>query len=157
MACPICGANCKCRKRGPMGLCCSCHRHKVNGAFLEKGSTELRDWRVQHGYPENPEPKALPNRRQRDPLRLLTRARSHVMREAMRYAAELGDVWRHGASLAYCTLNHISRSEPPCDWCGMFLDGKFQWRELPNDPHARAQEIANRTGRIVTVITEKLL
>jgi hypothetical protein len=29
MKCPICGANCKCQKRGPEGLCCSCHRHKV--------------------------------------------------------------------------------------------------------------------------------
>jgi len=29
MACPICGANCKCRKRGPGGLCCSCHKHKA--------------------------------------------------------------------------------------------------------------------------------
>lgn len=28
MACPICGANCKCRKRGVGGVCCSCHRHK---------------------------------------------------------------------------------------------------------------------------------
>jgi hypothetical protein len=32
--CPICGANCKCRKRGPGGLCCSCHRHKPR-AILE--------------------------------------------------------------------------------------------------------------------------
>jgi len=29
MSCPICGANCKCRKRGPGGLCCDCHRHKA--------------------------------------------------------------------------------------------------------------------------------
>ena len=29
MSCPICGANCKCKKRGPDGMCCSCHRHKV--------------------------------------------------------------------------------------------------------------------------------
>lgn len=29
MPCPICGANCRCRKRGPDGMCCSCHRHKV--------------------------------------------------------------------------------------------------------------------------------
>lgn len=28
MSCPICGANCRCRKRGPGGICCSCHRHK---------------------------------------------------------------------------------------------------------------------------------
>jgi hypothetical protein len=28
MACPICGAKCKCRKAGPGGLCCSCHKHK---------------------------------------------------------------------------------------------------------------------------------
>jgi len=31
MACPICGANCRCRKKGPQGLCCSCHRHKPRG------------------------------------------------------------------------------------------------------------------------------
>lgn len=29
MKCPICGANCRCRNRGPGGICCSCHRHKV--------------------------------------------------------------------------------------------------------------------------------
>lgn len=29
MPCPICGANCRCRNRGPGGICCSCHRHKV--------------------------------------------------------------------------------------------------------------------------------
>jgi hypothetical protein len=29
MSCPICGANCRCRKRGPNGLCCGCHRHKA--------------------------------------------------------------------------------------------------------------------------------
>jgi hypothetical protein len=29
MSCPICGANCRCQKRGPGGICCSCHKHKV--------------------------------------------------------------------------------------------------------------------------------
>jgi hypothetical protein len=28
MACQICGARCMCKKRGPSGLCCGCHRHK---------------------------------------------------------------------------------------------------------------------------------
>ncbi len=28
MSCPICGANCRCRARGPGGICCSCHKHK---------------------------------------------------------------------------------------------------------------------------------
>jgi len=32
MACPICGAHCRCRNAGPSGLCCSCHRHKPRGA-----------------------------------------------------------------------------------------------------------------------------
>lgn len=31
MSCPICGADCRCRNRGPGGICCSCHRHKVRG------------------------------------------------------------------------------------------------------------------------------
>jgi len=35
MACPICGANCKCKNRGPSGLCCSCHRHKPSAATVE--------------------------------------------------------------------------------------------------------------------------
>ena len=30
MSCPICGANCRCRKRGEGGICCSCHRHKAS-------------------------------------------------------------------------------------------------------------------------------
>jgi hypothetical protein len=29
MSCPVCGANCKCRKAGPGGICCSCHKHKA--------------------------------------------------------------------------------------------------------------------------------
>lgn len=29
MACPICGATCRCRKRGEDGRCCSCHKHKA--------------------------------------------------------------------------------------------------------------------------------
>lgn len=60
MSCPICGANCRCRKRGPGGICCGCHRHKVRGQRLAKGSPELMEWRKLHGYaipPEEPKPK----------------------------------------------------------------------------------------------------
>jgi hypothetical protein len=28
MACPICGAICKCKNAGPGGICCDCHHHK---------------------------------------------------------------------------------------------------------------------------------
>lgn len=50
MACPICGANCRCKNAGPGGLCCSCHRHKVNGAYIARGSYEEKRWREEHGY-----------------------------------------------------------------------------------------------------------
>jgi hypothetical protein len=50
MACPICGAKCRCRKRGEGGICCGCHRHKVNGLRLVIGSPEMDKWRVEHGY-----------------------------------------------------------------------------------------------------------
>lgn len=40
MSCPICGANCRCKKRGPDGQCCSCHRHKVR-RILVADSTSL--------------------------------------------------------------------------------------------------------------------
>lgn len=45
MACPICGANCRCKKRGPGGLCCGCHRHKA-----QKGMTrdQVDQWRAKH-------------------------------------------------------------------------------------------------------------
>lgn len=28
MPCPICGANCQCKRVGEGGMCCSCHRHR---------------------------------------------------------------------------------------------------------------------------------
>ena len=36
MSCPICGANCQCKRRGPNGLCCSCHRHKVRRILVSE-------------------------------------------------------------------------------------------------------------------------
>jgi hypothetical protein len=39
MACPICGANCRCSKRGPGGICCSCHRHKVRRILVADSPT----------------------------------------------------------------------------------------------------------------------
>lgn len=45
MACPICGADCRCRNAGPGGICCTCHTHKVRSILatlpLEK-SQEIR-------------------------------------------------------------------------------------------------------------------
>ena len=41
MACPICGAKCRCKRRGPGGLCCSCHRHKVKRVLRSDFSLEL--------------------------------------------------------------------------------------------------------------------
>ncbi len=46
MSCPICGANCRCRKAGPGGICCSCHKHKVRkilDTIPEEKSYEIRD------------------------------------------------------------------------------------------------------------------
>jgi hypothetical protein len=34
MACPICGATCRCRKRGEGGICCSCHKHTARARQL---------------------------------------------------------------------------------------------------------------------------
>lgn len=45
MACPICRANCRCRKAGPGGLCCGCHRHKNQKGFTR---LQLDTWRTQH-------------------------------------------------------------------------------------------------------------
>jgi hypothetical protein len=45
MACPICGANCQCKKRGPNGLCCGCHKHKNQRGFTRR---QLDDWRAEH-------------------------------------------------------------------------------------------------------------
>jgi hypothetical protein len=38
MSCPICGANCQCKRRGPDGLCCSCHRHKPRRLWVNRSS-----------------------------------------------------------------------------------------------------------------------
>ncbi len=43
MACPICGANCRCRKRGPGGICCSCHKHKARRVFESVMLTPARE------------------------------------------------------------------------------------------------------------------
>lgn len=45
MACPICGANCRCRNRGPHGECCGCHRHKAQRGFTRR---RLNHWRTSH-------------------------------------------------------------------------------------------------------------
>jgi hypothetical protein len=44
MSCPICGANCRCSKRGPGGICCSCHKHKpraVRSELLARKRSEM--------------------------------------------------------------------------------------------------------------------
>lgn len=45
MSCPICGANCRCKNRGPHGECCGCHSHKA-----QRGYTRfmLNAWRLDH-------------------------------------------------------------------------------------------------------------
>lgn len=56
MSCPICGANCRCRKRGPGGICCSCHRHKARRVLDTfkipmDASTDLRrslEWHLEN-------------------------------------------------------------------------------------------------------------
>jgi len=48
MACPICGANCKCKNRGPGGLCCGCHRHKGQRGYSRRA---IDRWRVDHRLP----------------------------------------------------------------------------------------------------------
>lgn len=45
MACPICGARCKCKNRGPGGLCCGCHKHKAQRGFRRE---RLNEWRSDH-------------------------------------------------------------------------------------------------------------
>jgi hypothetical protein len=51
MSCPICGANCRCKKAGPGGICCSCHRHKARKVLesipLEQ-SNEIREALARH-------------------------------------------------------------------------------------------------------------
>lgn len=44
MACPICGANCQCRNRGPGGLCCSCHRHKPSAVRVADYASRGREY-----------------------------------------------------------------------------------------------------------------
>lgn len=41
MACPICGASCKCRNQGPGGLCCGCHAHTARRRALERKGVVL--------------------------------------------------------------------------------------------------------------------
>ena len=44
MSCPICGAHCRCRRRGLGGICCACHKHKarpVRPELLVKKRTEM--------------------------------------------------------------------------------------------------------------------
>ncbi len=45
MACPVCGANCKCRKRGSGGECCGCHKHKATRYMTTE---QLLEWRARH-------------------------------------------------------------------------------------------------------------
>ena len=45
MACPVCGANCRCKRRGPGGLCCGCHQHKATKGLSR---VELDAWRAAH-------------------------------------------------------------------------------------------------------------
>jgi hypothetical protein len=45
MACPVCGAQCRCRKAGEGGLCCGCHRHSVQKGMTR---TAVDTWRAAH-------------------------------------------------------------------------------------------------------------
>jgi len=45
MGCPICGATCRCRNRGPNGMCCGCHSHKSQRGFTR---ARLNAWRSDH-------------------------------------------------------------------------------------------------------------
>jgi hypothetical protein len=38
MSCPICGAKCQCKRRGPDGTCCSCHKHKARRLRVSRDS-----------------------------------------------------------------------------------------------------------------------
>ncbi len=51
MSCPICGANCRCKKAGSGGICCSCHKHKarkVLESIPREQSTEIREALERH-------------------------------------------------------------------------------------------------------------
>lgn len=41
MACPICGARCRCRNSSG-GICCPCHRHKPTARLMHAAQLELR-------------------------------------------------------------------------------------------------------------------
>lgn len=43
MACPICGATCRCRKRGQGGICCNCHKHKARRVLESVQLTPAKD------------------------------------------------------------------------------------------------------------------
>lgn len=45
MSCPICGAICRCRNRGPHDECCGCHSHKGQRGFTRR---RLNTWRAEH-------------------------------------------------------------------------------------------------------------
>jgi hypothetical protein len=45
MSCPVCGAKCVCRNRGPFGECCGCHRHKSQLGMTRE---QVDDWRLRH-------------------------------------------------------------------------------------------------------------
>lgn len=45
MSCPVCGANCRCRKAGPGGMCCGCHKHKSQRGFSRD---QVDRWRTSH-------------------------------------------------------------------------------------------------------------
>jgi len=67
MSCPVCGANCRCRKAGPGGFCCSCHKHKARKvlesippgqsteviAALERHIREIQREKDSRLFPEN--------------------------------------------------------------------------------------------------------
>ena len=54
MKCRICGASCRCKKRGSE-ICCSCHPHKRAALKFSPG-TELKAaierWQIAHGMKE---------------------------------------------------------------------------------------------------------
>jgi len=56
MSCPICGANCRCRKAGEGGLCCPCHRHKARARRMGLSVEQLSDLHKQPARSETPEP-----------------------------------------------------------------------------------------------------
>lgn len=47
MACPVCGAKCRCKHRGPGGRCCGCHRHRSQWGLAR---TAVDRWRAAHRH-----------------------------------------------------------------------------------------------------------